>query len=319
MDGHLSLGIALAVGNQKGGVGKTTVAVHLAAALGIRGYRCLLLDLDPAAGATRHLGVPENAFAGSLELLTSDEPLESLVVTERLPERVHLVPARPQLSDLESMLSKFVDRTRILDRTLATARDLYDFIILDTPPSAGAVTTVAAYSAVEWFLLAAFPHPLSLGGLTEAFNDIADVRARRNPEFEVLGIAFTRRRASMKTSISPVGVAMAKTVWRNVDGRTRRLRSELDTLVQGLMPGRRFRTAVSQAVVVPMMSGEGKTVFDHPNHQRLFVARQFRRLADEVEHRTRNRESFLRGTLGSPPAWETAGLLTTADRLAAGE
>lgn len=296
MVGQVSSGIAIAVGNQKGGVGKTTVAVHLAAALGIRGYRCLLLDLDPAAGATRHLGVPENAFAGSLELLTSDEPLESLVVTERLPERVHLVPARPQLSDLESMLSKFVDRTRILDRALATARDLYDFIILDTPPSAGAVTTVAAYSSVEWFLLAAFPHPLSLGGLTEAFNDIADVRARRNPELEVLGVAFT-----------------------NVDGRTRRLRSELDTLVQGLMPGRRFRTAVSQAVVVPMMSGEGKTVFDHPNHQRLFVARQFRRLADEVEHRTRHREAFLRGTLGSPPCWETAALLTTADRLAAGE
>ena len=296
MVGQSRLGIAIAVGNQKGGVGKTTVAVHLAAALGIRGYRCLLLDLDPAAGATRHLGVPENAFAGSLELLTSDEPLESLVVTDRLPERVHLVPARPQLSDLESMLSKFVDRTRILDRALATARDLYDFIILDTPPSAGAVTTVAAYSSVEWFLLAAFPHPLSLGGLTEAFNDIADVRARRNPELEVLGVAFT-----------------------NVDGRTRRLRSELDTLVQGLMPGRRFRTAVSQAVVVPMMSGEGKTVFDHPNHQRLFVARQFRRLADEVEHRTRHREAFLRGTLDSPPSWEAAALLTTADRLAAVE
>ena len=291
-----SLGIALAVGNQKGGVGKTTVAVHLAAALGIRGYRCLLLDLDPAAGATRHLGVPENSFAGSLELLTSDEPLESLVVTEGLPAGVHLVPARPQLSDLESLLSKFVDRTRILDRTLAAARHLYDYIILDTPPSAGAVTTVAAYSSVEWFLLAAFPHPLALGGLTEAFNDIADVRARRNPELEVLGVAFT-----------------------NVDGRTRRLRAELDTLVQDLMPGRRFRTAVSQAVVVPMMSGEGKTVFDHAHQQRMFVAKQFRRLADEVEHRTRHRDAFLRGTLGSPPSWELPATVVTADQLAAGE
>ena len=100
----------IAVGNQKGGVGKTTNAVHVAAALGERGYRCLVIDLDPSAGATRHLGVPLQSFAGTLELLTTDETPEALIITKKLPKRVHLIPSRPQLSELDSMLSKFDDK-----------------------------------------------------------------------------------------------------------------------------------------------------------------------------------------------------------------
>src|SRR5690349_16714927 len=106
----------IAVGNQKGGVGKTTTTVHLAAALGQRGYRCLVIDLDPAAGATKHLGVPANSFAGSLELLTTDEALDSLIIADGMPAGVHLVAARPQLSEIDTLISKYVDRTRILDR-----------------------------------------------------------------------------------------------------------------------------------------------------------------------------------------------------------
>ena len=159
-----TLGIVIAVGNQKGGVGKTTNTVHIAAALGLRGYRCLVIDLEPAAGATRHLGVPENSYAGSLELLTTDETLVGLVIEDGMPKGVHLIPSRPQLSELDTLLSKFEDKTRILDRPLSAARSRYDFILLDTPPAAAATTTVAAYASSEWFLLSAFPHPLSLGG-----------------------------------------------------------------------------------------------------------------------------------------------------------
>ena len=268
------LGTVIGVGNQKGGVGKTTNTVHLAAALGLRGYRCLIIDLDPAAGATKHLGVPENSFAGALELLTGAETVENLAITERLPENVHLIPARPQLSELESLLSKFVDRTRILDAPLATARQLYDFTFLDTAPAPGAVTTVATYSSAEWFLLSAFPHPLSLGGLTEAFNDIADVRRHRNPDLEVLGVVFT-----------------------NVDGRATRLRSELESVVSAALPGRRFETSISQAVILPEVSGRGRTLFQLPRFNRYPVAGQYQELALEVERRVQNRAAFLAGAL----------------------
>jgi chromosome partitioning protein len=180
------LGVLIAVGNQKGGVGKTTNTVHLAAALGEMGYQCLILDLDPAAGATKHLGVPVQSYAGTLELLTTDETPSSLALSEGLPLGVHIIPSRPQLSELDNLLSKFVDRTRVLDEPIAQARPQYDFIFMDTPPSAGATTTVAAYSVAEWFLISAFPHPLSVGGINEALKDIADVRKKRNQKLQIL-------------------------------------------------------------------------------------------------------------------------------------
>lgn len=274
MNNKQFLGILIAVGNQKGGVGKTTNTVHIAAALGQRGYHCLIVDLDPQAGATKHLGVPENSFAGSLELLSTDETIDSLVVTEKMPKGVHIVPSRTQLSELNNVLSKYVDRTCILDRPIARARELYDFIFLDTEPSAAATTTVAAYSCSEWFLLSAFPHPLSLGGLTQAFNDIADVRKHRNPGLEVLGVVFT-----------------------NVDGRATKLRAQLDSVVAAALPGRLFETNISQAIILPELSGRGRTLFQLPKYHTIPVANQYIRLSREVEHRVLNRPAFLAGTL----------------------
>jgi chromosome partitioning protein len=267
-------GVVIAVGNQKGGVGKTTNTIHLAAALGEKGYECLVIDLDPAAGATKHLGVPENSYAGSLELLTTDETVESLVVTDKMPKGVHLIPSRPQLSELENVLSKFIDRTTVLEKPLNLARQRYDFIFLDTPPSAAAITTVAAYSTAEWFLLSAFLHPLSLAGLTEAFNDIADVRKHRNRKLEVLGVVFT-----------------------NVDRRATRLRHQLETIVTEALPGRQFQISIPQAIILPELSGQGITLFQLPNSLANPIANQYRRLAAELDNRVRNREAFLAGSL----------------------
>ncbi|TWT44349.1 MinD/ParA/CobQ/CobA-like protein [Phycisphaerae bacterium RAS1] len=270
-----ALGTLIAVGNQKGGVGKTTNSVNIAAALGQGGYRCLIIDLDPAAGATKHLGVPQNSFAGTLELLTTHESLDHLVVSEKMPCGVDLIPARSQLAELPTLLSKFVDRTTILDRPIAEARQRYDFTFLDTAPAPADVTTVAAYATAEWFLLSAFPHPLSLAGLTEAFKDIADVRRGRNPRLEVLGVIFT-----------------------NVDGRATRLRGELEAVVAAALPSRQFETSISQAVLLPELSGRGKTIFQVPGFTKYKVAHQYLRLAAEIEHRVLHRDAFLRGELG---------------------
>lgn len=274
MHKSMERGVVIAVGNQKGGVGKSTNTVHLAAALGQRGFKSLILDLDPAAGATKHLGIPANSFAGTLELLTTDESVESLAITENMPIGVHIVPSRPQLSEIDTLLSKYVDRTRILERPIAEARSRYDFVFLDTGPAAGFTTTVAAYSSAEWFLLSAFPHPLSMGGLTEAFNDIADARKHRNPDLEVLGVVFT-----------------------SVDVRATRLRSQLETVVNAALPGRRFQTWISQAVIVPEASGQGKTLFQLPRFETIPVACQYLRLSIELELRVRNRAAFIASTL----------------------
>src|SRR5215208_976814 len=120
-------GVVIAVGNQKGGVGKSTNTVHLAAALGEKGYSSLIIDLDPSAGSTKHLGIPPESFAGTLELLTTEETPETLAVTEKMPKNVSLIPARAELAELDHLLSKFVDRTRILERAINLAKPTYDF------------------------------------------------------------------------------------------------------------------------------------------------------------------------------------------------
>lgn len=264
----------IAVGNQKGGTGKSTVSVHLAAALGLMGNRCLVIDLDPASGATRHLGVLADEFAGTLELLTTDEPFEGFVITKDMPRGVELIPSRPQLSDLDSRLSRFADRTRLLDRVMADARGGYDYIILDTAPTAASSTTLSAYGSADWFLLTAFPHPLSLAGLSEAFRDIGDVRRLRNPRLEILGVVLT-----------------------NVDRRARRMQAEVQEALSDVVPGKQFRTVISQAAVVPEASGRGRTVFQLPKGDRLPSSQQFLDLAWEVVHRTTHRDAFTSGTL----------------------
>lgn len=268
------LGAVIAVGNQKGGVGKSTNTTHIAAALGQRGMHCLIIDLDPGAGSTKLLGVPVDSFSGSLELLTTDETVASLAIADKMPVGVHLIPSRPQLSEIDSQLSKFVDRTRILDRPLNEARERYDFIFLDTGHLAAFTTTVAAYSSAEWFLLSAFAHPLSLGGLTDAFNDIADSRKHRNPSLEILGVVFTA-----------------------VDERTTRLRNRLEAAVAEALPGRQFETAISQAIIVPDVSDQGRTLFQLPKFRAIPTARQYLRLSVEIEHRVRHRREFLEGTM----------------------
>jgi chromosome partitioning protein len=281
----------IAIGNQKGGTGKSTVTVHLAAALGLSGKRCLIIDLDPASGSTKHLGVPTDRFAGTLELLTTDEPVESLVITKDMPRGVSLIPSRPQLAEIDTHLSRFMDRSRLLERAIQESTATYDFVLLDTSPSAGFTTTVAAYAAAEWFLLTAFPHPLSLAGIDEAVRDIADVRRLRNPSLEILGVVLT-----------------------NVDRRARKLRAEVEETLGRVVPGRLFQTMINQAVVIPESSGRGCTVFQLPGGDQLPAAHQFLDLAWEVEHRVAHRERFLRGE--HPPAFDTT-TPTTRNRLVA--
>lgn len=270
-----SLGVAITVGNQKGGVGKTTNTVHIAAALGEKGHKCLIIDLDPGAGSTKHLGVNPRSFAGTLELVTTGDPPKDLALVDNLPKNVHLIPARTELAELDKHLSKFVDRTRILDGSIELARKDYDFILLDTQPFAASATTVAAYAASDWILLSALPHAMSIHGLNEALADIADVRSNRNPRLEILGLVFCA-----------------------VDRRTR-ARAQVEEFIQTHMQQRALSTYVSQAVAVNAAAEKGKTLFQVKGFRKHPVTEQYREIAAEILHRVTNRDAFIAGTLGS--------------------
>ncbi|MEQ9617220.1 MAG: ParA family protein [Phycisphaerales bacterium] len=258
----------IAVGNQKGGVGKTTTAVNLAAALGIRGHRVLLIDLDPAAGATRHLGIDGTEYEGTLELLCGDGQLEPLAITDQTPPGVALIPARHDLSTLDRRLTRFTDPAALL-RPIVEQATRYDFVLLDTSPHPADLTTLVAYGSSDWFLLTALPHHLSLLGLTEACRDIGEVRRHRNPRLEILGVLLCC-----------------------VDERATRSRAEIVDAIDTAMPGRRFNTRISQATAVHECSIVGRPLFTHPMHRHHNAARQYLRLAVEIERRIDHTEHF---------------------------
>lgn len=267
------LGVVIAIGNQKGGVGKTTNTIHIAAALGETGYKCLVIDLDPGAGSTKNLGVNPKSYAGTLELVTSGDTPQDLALVENLPRNVHLIPARTELAEIDKHLSKFVDRTCILDGAIELARKDYDFVLLDTQPFAASATTVAAYAVSDWILLSALPHAMSIHGLNEALADIADVRGQRNPRLEILGLVFCA-----------------------VDRRTR-ARVQVEEFINTHMQQRAFSTYVSQAVAINSAAEKGKTMFQVKRFRKHPVTQQYRDIAEEIVHRVTNREAFIAGEL----------------------
>lgn len=263
----------IAVGNQKGGVAKTTNAVHMAAALGELGRRCLIIDLDTNQGATRTLGITSEAFLGSYEMLIGEEQAEDVIITNddegvELPPNVDLISARRNLENVDKALlqtNKFVITQDVLIEPLRSLEGKYDYIFLDTAPNAN-TPTIAAYKAAKWFILSAFPDPLAISGLTDALGDIHAAQRHGNPELRILGVVLS-----------------------GIDGRKTRLATSLISYVEEKFsvaggPSAKFRTTVSRSTVVPEAQKLGKTVFQtDPTHK---VAQQYRELAREIEERT---------------------------------
>ena len=201
----------IAIGNQKGGVGKTTNAVHLATALGEIGRSVLIIDLDMNHGATRHFGIQPDAFLGTFEVLIGDENPEDVVLTNEdeeahLPENVHLLPSRRKLEKIDQALaakSKFTVTQDVLKEPLRRLEGKYDFIFLDTAPNA-TTPTVAAYKAADWFILSAMPDPFAIAGLNDALTDIQDAQRQGNAGLRLLGVILSGvdRRASLANSLT---------------------------------------------------------------------------------------------------------------------
>jgi chromosome partitioning protein len=265
----------IAVGNQKGGVGKSTLSVHLAAALGEMGHKCLLWDLDMNRGATLQLGLPaEMPILGSFEVLTgAEDPLEVVVRQGDiegidLPKNVHIIPARRNLEGIDAVLSakyKFGNPKDILRPLVDGLRPGYDYIFLDTAPNL-TIPTVAAYKAAAYFLLSAIPEPLAIEGLNDALSDIATVREQGNPNLRLIGVVLSA-----------------------IKGRTTRLQRELiayvqDTFDRGTDPYiRSYSTQIAETTYICESQKQGRTMFElYPTHK---VTEQFRDLARELKTR----------------------------------
>lgn len=261
--------VVVGIGNQKGGVGKTTMTVQLACALAEMGKRILIVDLDVNAGATKHFGVKPEAFLGTFEVLVGDEdPLDVVLTADdednSLPENLHLIAGGRKLESLEERLrqkkSKFDDAPLhdCLKPVINKIRGNYDYVLLDTPPSAP-LPIIAAYKAADGFLLVAIPEGLAIQGLKEALQDISEVNKFRDPPLFLVGIA--------------VGA---------VEGRTR-LSRELLAYVSATFEKQHLTPPIPRATIIPTAQTQAKTIFQiDPNH---LITNAFRQLAASFEAR----------------------------------
>jgi chromosome partitioning protein len=178
----------LAVINQKGGVGKTTTAVNLAAALARSGQRVCVIDLDPQAHATLHLGVSPGLDGKSVyDVLTDDVPLAE--ARRQVAENLYVVGSHIDLAAAEVELAGVVGREVILRDKLAEDADEFDYILMDCPPSLGVLTLNGLAGARE-ILLPLQPHFLALHGLSKLLQTIELVAKRLNTGLRLTGVVI---------------------------------------------------------------------------------------------------------------------------------
>ena len=176
-----------ALANQKGGVGKTTTAINVAACLAEAGERCLVVDLDPQANATSGLGERGNGIS-TYDLLDG-APLAQLAKPTRF-SNLELVPSKADLAGAVVELARRDDGDRYLAHALAQARESYAFVFLDCPPSLGPLT-VNALAAADRVLVPVQAEYYALEGLSQLVHSVELVRARLNPRLELAGLLLT--------------------------------------------------------------------------------------------------------------------------------
>ena len=183
------MSLVFAVVNQKGGVGKTTTAVSLGAALAGRGQRTLIIDADPQANATTALGQRQSEAGGLYEALVDERSLDAAIIATSVAG-LSLVPTTPNLAGAEIELVSVMAREFRMRRILDPLRNRFDIILIDCPPSLG-LLTVNALSAADEVIIPVQCEYLALEGLGHLSQTIRLVQANLNPRLRIRGIVLT--------------------------------------------------------------------------------------------------------------------------------
>ncbi|MBI3736485.1 ParA family protein [Candidatus Sumerlaeota bacterium] len=247
----------IAINNQKGGVGKTTTCVNLAACFGAAGYRTLLVDMDPQANATSAVGLDPRTIPPTLyhALVGLEEPVPSKL-DQRLAN-LSILPANKDLAGAELEFISLDDRTNRLKTTLEKIKDDYDYILIDSPPSLS-LLTLNVLAAADWVIVPVQAEFLALEGLAHVLNIIQRVRQSQNPHLELLGIAITL-----------------------FDARTR-LANEVVKELENTFDGKVFKTKIVRNIRLSEAPSHGKPIIYYDLRSQGAIA--YIHLCEEVLH-----------------------------------
>ncbi len=234
------MGTVYAIANQKGGVGKTTTAVNLAACIAEAGYASLLIDMDPQSNATLGLGIDKHITPTVYDALLDDVPLADAVVASQIPN-LGVIPAGPDLAGANVELPRMAGSESRLRDVLAPIRDRYAFILLDCPPSLGPLT-VNALVAADRVIVPVQSEYFALEGLAGLLDTLSLVQRELNPRLTVAGMLLTMH-----------------------DNRTR-LAQDVESEVRQHFPELVFETVIPRNVRVGEAPSFGKPVIHYDPH-----------------------------------------------------
>ena len=186
------MGKIIAFSNQKGGVGKTTTCVNMSAYLADKGYKVLLVDLDPQGNATSGLGFAKSEVKNSVYNVMIDETPIATAVVKTCVDGLDILPSSIDLAGAEVELVYLKDREKVLKKVLDTARDSYDFIMIDCPPSLG-LLTINALASADTVIIPIQSEYYALEGLSQLMNTIKLVVKHLNPTLKIEGVVLTMR------------------------------------------------------------------------------------------------------------------------------
>ena len=249
------MGKVIALANQKGGVGKTTTAVNLSAALAEKGKKILLIDSDAQGNATSGLGIKIEKSGKTLyNVITEEEPMSSAIVKTAY-DRLYICPSNVDLSGAEIELVDVPDRAHRLKKALTAIKNDYDFILVDCPPSLGLVT-LNALAAADTVLVPIQCEFYALEGLALLTGTIKRVKKSINPDIEFEGILLTMFNGRANLSIQVA------------DEVKRYFREKV------------YKTVIPRNIRLSEAPGFGESVLTYDSRSK--GAESYRALADEV-------------------------------------